>query len=69
MGNNGHAVTTALPIHDPDRVLVELVVAAARADDPRLYIAVARLNHLQGTVTLAFTYAAIRHALGLPETR
>ncbi|UXA19823.1 hypothetical protein [Mycobacterium sp. SMC-4] len=43
--------------------MAELAVIAARDRDPRLFAAVARLNHLQGHVTLAFLYRTIEIAL------
>ncbi|MEO3757069.1 hypothetical protein ABGB19_02100 [Mycobacterium sp. B14F4] len=53
---------------DEEMLLAEFIVAAARAGDPALYVAVARLNHLQGTVELRFVYRVVRIALELNHT-
>lgn len=47
--------------------MAELCVIAARDQDPFLFAAVARLNNLQGNVTLTFLHRTIEIALQQPR--
>ncbi|MGD1237282.1 hypothetical protein [Mycobacterium seoulense] len=66
--HNGVPVPIPDVLSDAEMLLAEMCVAAARTDDPALYIACAQLNHCQPTIEMRFLYRVVRVALALAES-